>query len=206
VDAGRLVKSSVETFAERTGMRVRLAEGEAGKGQRAERGGAGGGNGIELRVENNLPMVNGDRGALAKVVLNLLDNAVKYGRKELPISGEGSGNRSRGPEKEKQGPEKESDSCMIEVAVSAAAMRGRSWVKVAVRDHGIGIERKELKKIFRKFYRVSSGPQRGIRGVGLGLALCRDIVKAHKGRIEVESRPGKGSVFTVCLPGSGARG
>lgn len=68
-----------------------------------------------------------------------------------------------------------------------------------VQDTGPGIPPEELPQIFTKFFRPKS-PTDGTRSSGLGLGLCRWIVEAHHGRIEVASEPERGSVFTVCLP------
>ncbi len=84
----------------------------------------------------------------------------------------------------------------IEVEVGA----DHSHVRIAVRDHGIGIEACEQKKIFEKFYRVGSGLVHDVKGSGLGLAIVSHVVKAHGGRVEVVSRPGEGSTFTIFLP------
>lgn len=75
-----------------------------------------------------------------------------------------------------------------------------SEVLVSVKDNGKGIEKKYRAKIFRKFYRVPNGEQVSARGFGLGLAFVRRIVKAHDGRIQVESVPGVGSDFLISLP------
>jgi two-component system sensor histidine kinase SenX3 len=64
----------------------------------------------------------------------------------------------------------------------------------------MGIPEGEEEKIFEKFYRVKSVPHRTIRGTGLGLALVRETVEAHGGRVWVESRPGSGSTFYLRLP------
>jgi len=71
---------------------------------------------------------------------------------------------------------------------------------LTVKDHGIGIAPKHLKKIFKKFYRVNDKAVRDKRGIGLGLAFVKNIVEVHKGRISVESVPGEGSTFRVELP------
>jgi two-component system phosphate regulon sensor histidine kinase PhoR len=71
---------------------------------------------------------------------------------------------------------------------------------IQVSDHGTGIDPQEQKKIFEKFYRVSSPENKRIAGTGLGLALVAHTVKAHSGRIEVASMPGKGSTFSIFLP------
>jgi two-component system phosphate regulon sensor histidine kinase PhoR len=69
-----------------------------------------------------------------------------------------------------------------------------------VQDNGIGIPRREHKRIFQKFYRIDDRLSRDMQGSGLGLAIANHVVKAHGGRIEVESALGKGSVFTIVLP------
>jgi two-component system, OmpR family, phosphate regulon sensor histidine kinase PhoR len=73
-------------------------------------------------------------------------------------------------------------------------------VRIAVRDNGIGIPQREHKRIFQKFYRIDDRLSRDMQGSGLGLAIARHVVKAHGGRIQVESALGKGSVFTIVLP------
>lgn len=78
--------------------------------------------------------------------------------------------------------------------------RKEGFVTVAVADHGIGIPREEQGKIFDKFYRVSTGLVHDVKGSGLGLSLVKHIVKAHRGRVTVESEPGRGSTFTIHLP------
>ena len=73
-------------------------------------------------------------------------------------------------------------------------------VLITVSDHGAGIPKDELKKIFDKFYRVSDARTKEIPGSGLGLTLVKHIVEAHGGTVEVKSEVGKGSSFTVRLP------
>jgi two-component system, OmpR family, phosphate regulon sensor histidine kinase PhoR len=73
-------------------------------------------------------------------------------------------------------------------------------VRIDVRDHGLGIPRNERRKIFERFYRVDNLLTRTTEGTGLGLSIAERIVRAHGGRISVESEPGKGSTFSVHLP------
>ena len=71
---------------------------------------------------------------------------------------------------------------------------------ISVTDQGIGISKKEIKKIFDKFYRVPGKENNSSGGSGLGLTLAKHIVKAHGGEIKVESEEGKGSTFTIEIP------
>jgi PAS domain S-box-containing protein len=81
-----------------------------------------------------------------------------------------------------------------------SARQERAFIIISVEDHGIGIPAGKLDKIFDKFYRVDATDRRATSGTGLGLALAREIVQAHGGRIWVESVEGKGSTFSFSLP------
>jgi signal transduction histidine kinase len=69
-----------------------------------------------------------------------------------------------------------------------------------VEDNGVGLSRRAVKKIFDRFYQVDQSLSRETGGCGLGLSIVKFIIDAHKGKIDVESQPGKGSTFTVKLP------
>jgi two-component system phosphate regulon sensor histidine kinase PhoR len=109
-------------------------------------------------------------GRLEQVWTNLLSNAVKY-------------NRPGGT-----------------VTVTVASDDAGRMAEVAVSDTGQGIPAEHLPRIFERFYRVDKGRSREQGGTGLGLAIVRHIVVAHRGAIEVESRPGEGSTFRVRIP------
>lgn len=128
---------------------------------------------LELRVPNRVPDVIADPGQLHQVLVNLVDNAIKY-------SPEG------GP-----------------VAVTIA--NGDHAVRFAVRDEGLGIPASEHRRIFEKFYRLDPDMTRGIGGTGLGLYICRELVRRMDGKIWVESRVGAGSTFVVELPAAKGR-
>jgi signal transduction histidine kinase len=84
-----------------------------------------------------------------------------------------------------------------EITVSADKENGQVIIRVA--DTGPGIPVEDQSRIFEKFYRAKN-VEAGIPGTGLGLAITKSIVDNHRGRIWVESEPGKGSTFTVVLP------
>jgi signal transduction histidine kinase len=85
-----------------------------------------------------------------------------------------------------------------EVTVSALLSGGH--VRIAVKDQGIGMDQKEVKQIFRKFYRTKKAEESGEAGTGIGLSIVQQIVEQHGGEIEVVSQPGAGSCFTLVLP------
>ncbi|MBI2866583.1 MAG: hypothetical protein HYX99_04420, partial [Chloroflexi bacterium] len=84
------------------------------------------------------------------------------------------------------------------ITVSGDLRNGELLLSIA--DQGIGIPRDKQAHLFEKFYRVDSPLKDQVPGTGLGLNLCQHIVKAHGGRIQVESSEGKGSTFTIALP------
>jgi two-component system, OmpR family, phosphate regulon sensor histidine kinase PhoR len=73
-------------------------------------------------------------------------------------------------------------------------------LRISVQDHGIGIPKEHLPRLFERFYRVDKARSRELGGTGLGLAIVKHIAHAHGGRVSVESTPGKGSRFSLHLP------
>lgn len=111
-----------------------------------------------------------NEGLLEQALVNLLDNAVKYG----PEGGS--------------------------VQVGATPIAPEGWVSLSVRDEGQGIPAKDLHRLFERFYRVDHARSRDQGGTGLGLAIVRHIAMAHGGTATVQSVEGYGSTFCINLP------
>ena len=126
-------------------------------------------NGVHLELgEWDQIAVEGDPDRLKQVMLNLVDNALRY----TPRAG----------------------------TVTLDLFRRGEEAVFQVRDSGPGIPAEHMPRIFDRFYRVDQPRTRGIGGTGLGLAIAREVAEAHGGRIEVESRVGEGSTFSLVLP------
>lgn len=91
-----------------------------------------------------------------------------------------------------------------ETVVTVSAERDQNHLRLSVRDQGIGMDEKELRSIFQKFYRTKKAEASGEVGTGIGLSIVEQIVNHHGGRMEVTSEPGRGSCFTMVLPTSAA--
>jgi signal transduction histidine kinase len=84
--------------------------------------------------------------------------------------------------------------------VTVSGLQDGAHIRISVKDQGIGMDQKEVKQIFRKFYRTRKAEESGEAGTGIGLSIVQQIVEQHGGRIEVTSQPGAGSCFTLVLP------
>jgi signal transduction histidine kinase len=87
-----------------------------------------------------------------------------------------------------------------ETEVHVVASREGDQLRVSVRDQGIGMDARELRNIFKKFYRTKRAEASGEMGTGIGLSIVEQIVVNHGGRMEVSSAPGRGSTFTIIVP------
>ena len=123
---------------------------------------------LDLDVPDRIPSVIADPGQLRQVLVNLVDNAIKYSPQGGPV--------------------------LLSIA------NGDRSIRFAIADQGLGIPASEHRRIFEKFYRLDPDMTRGIGGTGLGLYICRELVRRMDGKIWVESKPGKGSTFFVELP------
>lgn len=114
--------------------------------------------------------VEGDQDKLTQVFDNIMNNAVKYSPNGKNIT------------------------------VRVRQNYNHNRVSISIKDEGVGIPLVHIDKIFNRFYRVDKSRQRSMGGTGLGLALAKNIVEAHKGRIWAQSREGYGSIIFVTLP------
>jgi len=124
---------------------------------------------VDLQFQRGVanPCFSGDKDYLVIVVMNILDNAIKY---------------SKNP------------------SVQIFADNTGQSVLFSIKDNGIGMDKTQMKNIFRKFFRVHNGEIYTAKGFGIGLSFVQKIVKAHGGSITVESTPGSGSNFIVHFP------
>jgi PAS domain S-box-containing protein len=123
---------------------------------------------LELAVPKSIAPIPGDSDRIRQVLINLIDNAVKYSP----------------------------DGGRVEIRVEEQENR----LRLSVTDEGLGIPHGEQQRIFGKFYRVDPNLTRGVGGTGLGLYICRELVRRMQGRVSVSSEDGHGSTFTVDLP------
>ena len=90
--------------------------------------------------------------------------------------------------------------CTTKPFISITTKNERNYLVIEIKDNGIGIRKEDLKMIFDKFYRVSTGNIHDIKGFGLGLFYVKLIINEHNGSIDVKSKLGEGSTFTIKLP------
>jgi two-component system sensor histidine kinase SenX3 len=84
--------------------------------------------------------------------------------------------------------------------VKVSGCQADGEIRLSVADTGVGIPTRDLERIFERFYRVDHGRSRSTGGTGLGLSIVRHVASNHQGRVEVDSREGEGSTFTLVLP------
>jgi signal transduction histidine kinase len=132
---------------------------------------------IELNISENLPELTIDQNRIQQVLAHLISNAVKFS----------------------------SDNSLVKVDVSTHNKPNNfemynDWLRFTVTDRGIGIAPEDLLKLFQPFTQVDGNLNRQYEGIGIGLAIVKQIVDLHGGRVIVNSNLGVGSVFSVELP------
>ncbi|MDP2157531.1 MAG: ATP-binding protein, partial [Nitrospirota bacterium] len=176
--------------------------------------------GVTLSLETGLPPdteIEADRGKLRQIMVNLLDNAVKFtprggsvcvqARKGVRDQGLGIGTENAGVRGLGLGVSKE------EIGDQGSGIGGenlnpnpqsptpdRDFIEISVTDTGIGIKPEDIPRLFRPFRQLESPYTKKYRGTGLGLVLAKKLVELHGGKIWVESEFGKGSRFTFVIP------
>ena len=125
---------------------------------------------LVLDLSAPLPDVWADRDQIRRVLDNLMSNAIKY------TADEGG-----------------------KITVRARQKDDR-YVEVRIQDNGIGIPKKDLNRIFERFYRVDKARSRSMGGTGLGLSIAREIIRAHGGEIDMDSELHAGTTVTFTLP------
>jgi signal transduction histidine kinase len=131
---------------------------------------------ILSQIDPALPRVRLDEGRLKQILFNLLSNAVKFSPPASVVS------------------------IHCRFVPRGDSPIGFETVRIDVTDEGIGIPQDELQRIFVEFYQTEDGRRARRGGTGLGLSLTRNFVELHHGKIEVTSKPGIGSTFTLYLP------
>ena len=116
-------------------------------------------------------IVEVDEMHFTNVIFNLLDNAVKYSREDVPPH----------------------------LVVTSKDLEG-DRLQITIADNGIGISREDQKRIFDKFFRVSTGNRHDVKGFGLGLAYVKKMITELGGDITVESHLNQGTKFIIVLP------
>jgi len=130
---------------------------------------------LHLELPPNLPDIRVDERRIRQVLINLLNNAVKFTPAEGHIT-------------------------LAVVPLPSDETRNQSYLRFSVTDTGIGITSENLKKLFQPFVQVDSALNRQYEGTGLGLALVKRIVELHGGEVTVTSEVGVGSCFSIALP------
>lgn len=139
-------------------------------------------------LPQSLPALMGDGDRLHQVLLNLVDNAVKY----TPTGGSVTVSA--------QALQHQPDIGSGEALQSGYAQEAHGWLEVAVADTGCGIPEADIPRLTQRFYRVDKARSRELGGTGLGLAIVKHIVQAHGGFLHIESQIDQGTMMRVFLP------
>ena len=129
---------------------------------------------IKIRIIKNTDKLNvkADYDAMMQVFINLLDNAINYSKENSNIT----------------------------INFDEETNNYKLYLKISITDEGDGIEKKYIKRITQRFYRVDKNRSRMQGGTGLGLAIVKHIIQRHQGELEIKSKVGIGSTFSALFP------
>ena len=123
---------------------------------------------LSLNAPNDL--ISADEVHFSNLVNNLVENAVKYAKDNIPP------------------------------VIKLTTQSNGKYFTMKIEDNGIGMNKDTVKRVFERFYRAHTGNVHNVKGFGLGLSYVKTMVEAHDGNIKAESTLGKGSTFTLDLP------
>ncbi len=124
----------------------------------------------ELILKATNDLINADEVHFSNLINNLIDNAVKYSKENVPVR--------------------------LQITTTST----EKALILRVEDNGIGMSKETIKRVFERFYRAHTGNLHNVKGFGLGLSYVKTMVEAHGGEIKVDSVLGRGSIFTVEFP------
>ena len=151
---------------------------------------------IVTAVPDDVPLVLADRDRLAQILVNLIDNAVKYTPKGGKVTVAARRVEQSTSQLVDSARPRERDAATL---IDKSTTRPVDLVELSVTDTGIGIPEKDLPRLTERFYRVDKARSREMGGTGLGLAIVKHLVAAHNGTLAIESRLGEGTHVRVCL-------
>jgi signal transduction histidine kinase/DNA-binding NarL/FixJ family response regulator len=146
---------------------------------------------LEAEVEENLPVVYGDIQRLEQILSNLVSNAVKFT--------EDNGNINVSA-KLIDAKNLNETAFYTDSKILKPVELEKEYVKISIKDTGIGIKQNDIPKVFDKFQQIENSLSRKVGGTGLGLSIAKQLIDAHKGYIWLESEEGRGSAFSFVLP------
>ncbi|MBQ7287211.1 MAG: hypothetical protein IJW73_05560 [Candidatus Gastranaerophilales bacterium] len=141
---------------------------------------------INLEISQKLPEIYADIRRIEQIFSNIVSNAIKFTSQDGEIDVKAS--------------VVDGDEIEVEKLISNVMNPVGKYIKVSVKDNGIGIKKEDIPTIFDKFSQIESSLKRNNGGVGLGLTITKQLIDSHLGAIEVESEELLGSTFSVYLP------
>lgn len=125
---------------------------------------------LTLHLRAQRAVILADEVHFSNIIFNLIDNAIKYSRPDVPLE--------------------------VEIDTKSAA----KMLVIRISDNGVGMSKETAKRVFDKFYRAHTGNLHNVKGFGLGLSYVKAMIDAHGGRIRIDSTVNKGSRFTITFP------